>query len=218
MYPKEFLWIGAKGGLVHEKHRRRMGESLWLFLWLLTRQTGINEAGEGIVLYGRPVPLRDIEGDTHFPIGTLHRWQHLLMDQDYIRVENRGQEGTVFWVMNGKDKSKRRSKSGTLSVPPLERMCSENGTQISPKNEDNLPENQEVTTETDVHNTKRTTKHPQYNTTAATKSVAVAFSELKAKVQPESLQPRRSAKELESERDRQKRDLEAWKEKTGSLP
>ena len=29
---------------------------------------------------------------------------------------------------------------------------------------------------------------------------------------------RKTLRQLESERDRQKRDLEAWKEKTGSLP
>ena len=52
MYPKEILWIGAKGGLAEQKHRRRMGEAIWLFLWLLTRQTDLNQDGEGVVYYG----------------------------------------------------------------------------------------------------------------------------------------------------------------------
>jgi hypothetical protein len=134
MYPKEVLWIGAKGGLVSQKHRRRMGEAIWLFLWCLTRQTDMNEAGEGVVYYGRPIPLRELAADTDFPIGTLHRWMDLLIKQDYIRVEIRSNEGTIFWVLNAKDKAKgkkRRSKSGTpkeSSVPEVERQRSETGT------------------------------------------------------------------------------------------
>jgi IclR-like helix-turn-helix domain-containing protein len=171
MYPKEILWVGAKGGLVCEKHRRRMGEAIWLFLWCLTRQTDLNQAGEGVVYYGRPIPLREIAEDTGLPIGTLHRWMNLLIEQDYIRVEIRGNEGTIFWVLNAKDKAKgkkQRSKSGTQSVPDVERKRSESGT----LNGDNLSQNQSVT----ASPTKLASKSLYSNTDAATKAVAVISS------------------------------------------
>lgn len=87
-----------------------MGEAIWLFLWLLMRQTGVNEAGEGLVLYGKTVRLADISADTGFPIGTLHRWGELLADQDYIRIEVESGKGSAYFILNAK-----RKTSGKLS-------------------------------------------------------------------------------------------------------
>src|ERR1700722_16274270 len=105
MFPKQVFWVGAKGGLIEEKHRRRMGEAIWLFLWLVMRQTGVNEAGEGIVLYGKPVRILDIAHDTGFPIGTIHRWGELLAQQDYLRIEVEHRVGSVYFILNAKRKT-----------------------------------------------------------------------------------------------------------------
>ena len=63
MIPKELFWIGAKGGLLDRKHLQAMGEAVWLFLYFLMRQTEINKAGEGVVLYGKPLSRRAIAED-----------------------------------------------------------------------------------------------------------------------------------------------------------
>lgn len=122
-----------------------MGESVWLFLWLLTRQTALNDQQEGVVYYGKPIPMREIESDTEFPRSTVHRWMDLLIQQDYIRVEIVSNQGTIFWILNGKNKakaSKQRPIHGTPkqnAVPSTGRQRPTDGTPINDKPLENIP-------------------------------------------------------------------------------
>lgn len=106
MHPKEVFWIGAKGGLCEEKHYRCMRDSVWLFLWLLMRQTGVNEAGEGIVNYGNPFTRVEIQEDTGYHERRLENWIDLLRRTAYIRTESKGNKGLTFFIKNAKSKSK----------------------------------------------------------------------------------------------------------------
>lgn len=108
MRPKQVFWIGAKGGICEEKHYRCMRDSVWLFLWLLLRQTGVNEIGEGIVNYGHPITRMEIQEDTGYHERRVENWIDLLRRTGYVRTESRGKSGLIFWVQNAKDKQRKR--------------------------------------------------------------------------------------------------------------
>lgn len=114
MLPKEILWIGAKGGLLAEKHYYAMKDAIWLFQWLLLRQTGLNEIGEGIVNYGHPITRAEIQEDTGFGDWRIERWTDRLRRTDYIRTEKRGNDGLIFFVLAAKHKTKKARVAATM--------------------------------------------------------------------------------------------------------
>jgi hypothetical protein len=77
---------GLRGVLFEERHYARMGSAIWLYGWLVLRQT--HQTGTtGWVLGGAPVSYREIEGETGFNRRTLERWMSLLRRNAYIETE-----------------------------------------------------------------------------------------------------------------------------------
>jgi len=77
---------GLRGVLFEECHYVRMGSAIWLYGWLVLRQT--HQTGTtGWVLGGAPVTYREIEGETGFNRRTLERWMSLLRRNEYIETE-----------------------------------------------------------------------------------------------------------------------------------
>lgn len=77
---------GLRGGLFEERHYQRMGAAIWLYGWLVLRQT--NQHGSvGWVLGGKPVSYREVESETGFNCRTLERWMATLRRQGYIDTE-----------------------------------------------------------------------------------------------------------------------------------
>jgi transposase-like protein len=75
-----------RGVLFEEKHYARMGAALWLYGWLVLRQTH-QQGSEGWVLGGAPVSYREIEQETGFNRRTLERWMRTLRKHGYIETE-----------------------------------------------------------------------------------------------------------------------------------
>ncbi len=76
---------GLRGVLFEERHYARMGAAIWLYGWLVLRQT--HQSGEvGFVLGGAPVRYREIEDETGFNRRTLERWLSTLRKQGYIET------------------------------------------------------------------------------------------------------------------------------------
>jgi hypothetical protein len=108
---KESFWIGAKGGLLDEKHIKGMGIAVWMFLYFVRGQTGLNKFGEGIFYYGRPITLAKISEELKgTPIRTVRKWITHLKASGYIRAEDHGRIGSTFWVAKGKEKRKNSPK------------------------------------------------------------------------------------------------------------
>jgi hypothetical protein len=77
---------GLRGVLFEEQHYARMGSAIWLYGWLVLRQT--HQTGTtGWVLGGAPVTYREIEGETGFNRRTLERWMSSLRRNAYIATE-----------------------------------------------------------------------------------------------------------------------------------
>jgi hypothetical protein len=77
---------GLRGVLFEARHHRRMGAAVWLYGWLVLRQT--HQQGDlGWVLGGAPISYREIEEETGFNCRTLERWMHTLRRHGYIETE-----------------------------------------------------------------------------------------------------------------------------------
>jgi DNA-binding MarR family transcriptional regulator len=111
LIPKERFWIGAKGGLLDRKHLDAMGEAIWLFLYFLMRQTEVNNAGEGVVLYGKPLSRRDLAEDTGWPESRIKVWTARLRKHGYIRTVPSGNDGQIVFIRKAKNKAKNRKPS-----------------------------------------------------------------------------------------------------------
>jgi hypothetical protein len=132
MSPDECYWIGAKGGLVKEKHRRCIGDAIWLFLWFLLKQTGVNEAEEGIVSYGHPQTRSDISEKTGFPEWQIKKWIARLRATEYIRTVESAPEGLIIFVQKAKDKTKRRPGVNQDRIIARPGVNQDRGYQIAP--------------------------------------------------------------------------------------
>lgn len=76
---------GLRGVLFEAQHYARMGQAVWLYGWLVLRETR-ERNGVGFVLGGRPVTYREIEEETGFRRKSLERWMHVLRRGGYIET------------------------------------------------------------------------------------------------------------------------------------
>jgi hypothetical protein len=91
---------GLRGVLFEERHYARMGAAIWLYGWLVLRQT--HQSGQiGFVLGGAPVRYREIEEETGFNRRTLERWLSTLRRQGYIETTV-VESGVSIRIMNAK--------------------------------------------------------------------------------------------------------------------
>ncbi len=82
MRAKDFN-TGLRGVLFEARHHAQMGAAVWLYGWLVLRQT--RQAGAtGLVLGGRPVSYREIEGEMGLPRRALERWMRVLRRAGYV--------------------------------------------------------------------------------------------------------------------------------------
>ncbi len=97
---------GLRGVLFEAKHYERMGSAVWLYGWLILRQTR-QEGTTGLVLGGKPISYREIEEETGFEPRTLERWMRVLRDGGYI--ETRTAPGGVIVQITKSKKFSRES-------------------------------------------------------------------------------------------------------------
>jgi len=76
---------GLRGVLFDAIHYERMGAALWLYGWLVLRQTR-QQGSLGWVLGGAPVSYREIEEETGFNSRTLERWMQILRRGGYVKT------------------------------------------------------------------------------------------------------------------------------------
>lgn len=77
---------GLRGVLFDARHFERMGAAVWLYGWLVLRQT--HQSGDiGWVLGGAPVNYREIEAETGFNRRTLERWMRRLRAHGYVLTQ-----------------------------------------------------------------------------------------------------------------------------------
>lgn len=102
--------IYVKNDLLEPKHYQAMGESIWLYLWLLDKMTSISEEGKGKILGGKPITYDDIYEDLGMNRRTYVRLVSRLREAGYIDTL-RTPKGLIFTInkavkiFKGSDKS-----------------------------------------------------------------------------------------------------------------
>ncbi len=92
---------GIRGGLWEDGHLQRMGPAVWLFGWLVHRQTRERQ-GVGLVLGGSPLTYQMIRQDTGMAVRTLKRWMARLVGSGYVRVTHTAHKRMVIQISKAK--------------------------------------------------------------------------------------------------------------------
>lgn len=95
------LNCGIRGGLWDEAHLERMGPAVWLFGWLVHRQTREHN-GVGLVLGGSPLTYKIISDDTGMAVRTLKRWMARLGRSGYVRVKHTTYKRMIIQITKAK--------------------------------------------------------------------------------------------------------------------
>ncbi|MGH9727034.1 MAG: hypothetical protein ACRD4V_00395, partial [Candidatus Acidiferrales bacterium] len=95
------LNCGIRGGLWDEAHLERMGAAVWLFGWLVHRQTRERD-GVGLVLGGSALTYAMIQDDTGYSRRTLQRWMADLRRGGYVRVRRTCHSRMIIEVLKAK--------------------------------------------------------------------------------------------------------------------
>ncbi len=119
MRGKDFS-TGLRGVLFEKQHHQRMGAAIWLYGWLVLRQTNQRE-GVGWVLGGKPITYREIEEETGFNCRTLERWMRDLRRAGYIQTDA-VPAGLVVRIMKAK-KFPKTPQAGRRFEAPLRTLA-----------------------------------------------------------------------------------------------
>jgi hypothetical protein len=92
---------GIRGGLWEDQHLQRMGPAVWLFGWLVHRQTR-ERHGVGLVLAGCPLTYEMISADTGMAVRTLKRWMARLAGGGYVRLRHTLHKRMVIQITKAK--------------------------------------------------------------------------------------------------------------------
>ncbi len=113
-------YISIKETLLEKKHFDAMGNTVWLYMWLLNKVTKIDKEGFGVVLGGKPIKHEDFKDNIAFTRRTYARYVIILEEAGYIKTI-RTPYGLVFRVTKAKkffanteqNIKKRYANSGT---------------------------------------------------------------------------------------------------------
>lgn len=111
---------GIRGGLWEDEHFQRMGPSVWLFGWLVHRQTRERD-GIGLVLGGSALTYEIISQDTGIAPRTLKRWMARLVRTGYVSVTHTAHKRMVIRISKAKKfgPQQLRFPQGQASFPQI---------------------------------------------------------------------------------------------------
>lgn len=79
------FYITISNGLLKDGHRKRMGSSVWEFMWLMDKVTKIDNSGMGWVLGGKPIRLKEIAEELGVSEDTTSENLTRLEKEGYIK-------------------------------------------------------------------------------------------------------------------------------------
>lgn len=113
---------GIRGGLWEEQHLQSMGPAVWLFGWLVHRQTRERD-GVGLVLAGSPLTYQIIGQDTGIAERTLKRWMARLARTGYVQVRHTAHKRMIIQIAKAKKFGPQQlgfpQKQFSFSQPPF---------------------------------------------------------------------------------------------------
>jgi hypothetical protein len=106
--------IPVWNGLLESPHIERIGPALWLFLWLLDRQT---DDVNGYVYGHRLILYSDIAASLHKKAQTIGDHMRRLEHWRYVLLEHEGRKGTRIRINKPKKWQRPASKSSSSTIP-----------------------------------------------------------------------------------------------------
>ena len=103
-------FIPVSNGILTPEHRRALGGGIWEFLWCLDKITKIDRNGNGVLLGGRPIQIKEIAEQLGASEDTVSRNIHRL-SPDYLALK-RTPYGVLILVM----KAKKRFGKNAVSL------------------------------------------------------------------------------------------------------
>ena len=111
--------VPVSNGIVDSKHYLAMRESIWMFYYLLDKQTrGVDNDGNGKVLGGKPIRDSEIAGAYGVSERTIGRMRKRLIQNGYV-TGRRTPYGYVYAIRKPKkwqEKPSERSDKGVQSL------------------------------------------------------------------------------------------------------
>ncbi len=115
---------GLRGVLFEARHYERMGSAVWLYGWLVLRQT--HQTGStGWVLGGAPISYKEIEEETGFNARTLERWMRALRRHGYIETQPAQMGGVIVRITKAKKHAHAARNFGGLGSAEKLRKAAE---------------------------------------------------------------------------------------------
>ena len=113
------FYISISNGLIEGDHHEKMGNAIWLYMWLIDKVTKIDDEGLGWVLGGKPLQIEEIK---HIPRRSCQRYISILKKNQYITV-TRTMRGVIIKVTKAKKSFGRQTrhvpKVAHLDMPEL---------------------------------------------------------------------------------------------------
>jgi hypothetical protein len=114
---------GLRGVLFEATHYERMGSALWLYGWLVLRQT--HQTGStGWVLGGAAISYKEIEEETGFNARTLERWMGTLRREGYVETES-AMGGLIVRITKAKKHVRAARNFGAAAASETPRRAAE---------------------------------------------------------------------------------------------
>ena len=104
------FYIEITNNLLDPKHRKKMGSSIWEFMWCLDKITKIDEKGLGWVLGGKPIQLREIRKELGITEPKISKNLNKLKKEGYLDLL-RTPYGIVIKVWKAKKRFAQKVKS-----------------------------------------------------------------------------------------------------------
>ena len=123
------FYITISNGLLKDGHRKRMGEAVWEFMWLIDRVTSIDDQGYGKVLGGKPIKLDEIAEDLEVHRDTVSSNLIKLEEHGYIE-KTRTPYGLSIRVVKAKKRFGGNAESNKVKTPNLNRENAESNKTI----------------------------------------------------------------------------------------
>ncbi len=113
---------GLRGVLFEARHYERMGSAVWLYGWLVLRQT--HQTGStGWVLGGAPISYKEIEEETGFNARTLERWMQTLRRHEYVETAPAQMGGLIVRITKAKKHAQAPRNFGNGAADKLPRAA-----------------------------------------------------------------------------------------------
>jgi hypothetical protein len=107
--------IERKNDLLDPKHVENMGQSVWLYMFLIDKITSITEEGVGVVLGRKPIKYLEIKKELGVSQDTYTRWIEKLLEYPYISI-TRTPYGITFYVFKAFKRFNKRIRNNAEST------------------------------------------------------------------------------------------------------